>query len=87
MSDFETWQELAEIEADRRCLEIETIDELYEVFMDYCDPIGHIEKLQAENSKLRVCVEYYAYASANNYLVTDMNKKARQTLNELKENK
>ena len=65
INEFETWQDLAEIEADRRCLDIQTNDELYEVFMDYCNPIGHIEKLQSENEKLRNCVEYYAFETTD----------------------
>ena len=89
MSERLTWQELAEIEADRRCLDIETNDELYEVFMDYCNPIKEIENLHQENEKLRKRLEFYVSPNFmcnecdDSLEICEMCKETEQTLKEI----
>jgi hypothetical protein len=59
---IKTWKEMAIETCEWRDLEIEPddIDELQDVFMDYCNPIKHIEKLQKALDILRESNSFYA---------------------------
>lgn len=60
MSDLKTWRDLAIDKCEWRDLEVDTDYELAEVFLDYCDPIAHIEKLQKALEIANEAIEFYA---------------------------
>ena len=50
---MKTWQEEAMEMCAVRDIEIRDDDDLMEVFVDYCNPISHIESLQSQIAELK----------------------------------
>ena len=62
-----SWFKNAMIKCENNALEINSIDEMFDVYLDYCNPIEHSmnledknKKLQAQLEKAEKVIEFYA---------------------------